>query len=249
MGSMGSLLRQLNSAERKQDYIVLPDQVWLDGIATSPGIVKQFVATEMAPPRRDTPVKGKHSRSPSHRDSKGRRTHHSEPKDPEPVGSSIEWQMTGRDEVGGLQLQIIPEFDTRRMHAGSMRNVCKDWVHTDLTSCVTPTPEDAIGYDVLKTPEELGLKAGDMIHAKRVKDIQPTRDKVIGDLLVEHLSGPLTSQNVVELTVVAKDVRERVIRVSLLSKVDSPIQFKVCTISSISVSTEHILINGAIVRP
>lgn len=30
--------------EGEQDYIVLPDQKWLDGICIAPGIVRQFVA-------------------------------------------------------------------------------------------------------------------------------------------------------------------------------------------------------------
>lgn len=30
--------------ELEQDYIVVPDQKWLDGICVSPGIVRQFVA-------------------------------------------------------------------------------------------------------------------------------------------------------------------------------------------------------------
>lgn len=28
-----------------QDYVVTPAQLWLDGIATSPGVIRQFVAT------------------------------------------------------------------------------------------------------------------------------------------------------------------------------------------------------------
>lgn len=32
------------SSERKQDYIVIPGQQWLDGICVAPGIVRQFVA-------------------------------------------------------------------------------------------------------------------------------------------------------------------------------------------------------------
>src|SRR5271168_839982 len=58
-GNMASLLRQMNPLTLKQDYIVLPVQKWLDGIATSPGIVKQFVAANMAPPRRATNQKSK----------------------------------------------------------------------------------------------------------------------------------------------------------------------------------------------
>lgn len=32
------------SGKKTQDYAVLPDQLWLDGIAVSPGVVRQFVA-------------------------------------------------------------------------------------------------------------------------------------------------------------------------------------------------------------
>lgn len=129
LGNMGLLLRRLNSKDRKQDYLVSPEQIWLDGIANSPGIVRQFVATEMAPPRRQksSPSSGA-TRSPgttNRRDNRSR-THGGDSDDEGPVGSSIEWQMTGRDEVGGLQLQIIPEFDVTLIHAGSMKNVCKD---------------------------------------------------------------------------------------------------------------------------
>ena len=36
---------QLNlKQDYKQDYVVVPGQPWLDGIATAPGQVKQFVA-------------------------------------------------------------------------------------------------------------------------------------------------------------------------------------------------------------
>ena len=35
---------QGKDGDRKQDYLVLPDQPWLDGIAVRPGIIRQFVA-------------------------------------------------------------------------------------------------------------------------------------------------------------------------------------------------------------
>jgi ubiquitin len=41
---MSTFLRRQNGIEKKQDYVVIPPQPWLDGIATSPGVVKQFVA-------------------------------------------------------------------------------------------------------------------------------------------------------------------------------------------------------------
>src|SRR6185369_3501299 len=37
-------------------------------------------------------------------------------------GATIEWQMTGADSWGGIQLQIIPEHDLKRIWAGN----CKD---------------------------------------------------------------------------------------------------------------------------
>lgn len=42
--NMATYLKQQNHVARKQDYLVLPSQKWLDGIATAPGLVKQFVA-------------------------------------------------------------------------------------------------------------------------------------------------------------------------------------------------------------
>lgn len=42
--NMATYLKQQNHVLRKQDYLILPSQPWLDGIATAPGLVKQFVA-------------------------------------------------------------------------------------------------------------------------------------------------------------------------------------------------------------
>jgi len=42
--NMATLLKRQNGIGKKQDYVVVPEQPWLDGIATSPGVVKQFVA-------------------------------------------------------------------------------------------------------------------------------------------------------------------------------------------------------------
>lgn len=42
--NMATYLKQKNNVLRKQDYITVPAQPWLDGIASSPGLVKQFVA-------------------------------------------------------------------------------------------------------------------------------------------------------------------------------------------------------------
>ncbi|KAF8244153.1 ubiquitin-domain-containing protein [Wilcoxina mikolae CBS 423.85] len=42
--NMATLLKRQNGIEKKQESVVVPGQPWLDGIATSPGMVKQFVA-------------------------------------------------------------------------------------------------------------------------------------------------------------------------------------------------------------
>jgi len=42
--NMATLLKRQNGIKKKQDYVVVPKQPWLDGIATGPSVVKQFVA-------------------------------------------------------------------------------------------------------------------------------------------------------------------------------------------------------------
>lgn len=55
-----------------QDYVVVPGQKWIDGIANGDGTVRQFVAAPL------------HS------------------------GLSVETQMTGKDAIGGIQIEITP---------------------------------------------------------------------------------------------------------------------------------------------
>lgn len=55
-----------------QDYLVLPEQPWLDGFAVAKGIIRQFVATPLG------------------------------------AGYSVEEQLSGRAEFGGIQLQAFP---------------------------------------------------------------------------------------------------------------------------------------------
>ncbi|MFZ4595779.1 MAG: hypothetical protein ACOYOF_16080 [Verrucomicrobiaceae bacterium] len=55
-----------------QDYVVVPDQPWLDGFAVEKGIIRQFVAMPLG------------------------------------TGYSVEEQLSGRAEFGGIQLQVHP---------------------------------------------------------------------------------------------------------------------------------------------
>ncbi|PWW73295.1 hypothetical protein C7212DRAFT_27919, partial [Tuber magnatum] len=64
-----------SSAKKKQDYIVVPPQPWLDGIATGPRVVKQFVAMPLG------------------------------------SGYSIEHQVTGKEDIGGIQMEISSVYN------------------------------------------------------------------------------------------------------------------------------------------
>jgi hypothetical protein len=210
-GDMGSFLRRMNSLAPKQDYIVLPDQKWVDGIATSPGLVKQFIAAKMTPPRREThqrsKVKAKSDKNYSH-------VHESEDDEETPTGATIEWQVTGQDAVGGVQLQIIPEFDVDNIHAGAKKDICKGGDNWYPISYVQPTPKDARSYDVLKSPQEEGLRVGDVIHVKDMKTRLKNREKLVRDLLVEAPI-TLTTQNVVELEIHHYKTREWIFNIHL----------------------------------
>jgi hypothetical protein len=43
IGNMNSLSHRLHPDHANQDYVVIPDQKWLDGIVTKLGSVSQFV--------------------------------------------------------------------------------------------------------------------------------------------------------------------------------------------------------------
>lgn len=122
-----SSLWQKKRTALEQDYIVLPEQEWLHGIATRPGIMKQFVASKMTVlareiPQSATPSGANHQESDRAFEStafSGFKT--------EGEGGTIEWQVTGRDDVGGIQLQIIPQFHRPDIFAGSVKNIIRDY--------------------------------------------------------------------------------------------------------------------------
>ncbi|KIJ11830.1 hypothetical protein PAXINDRAFT_101511 [Paxillus involutus ATCC 200175] len=101
-------LPQNVSAEGKQDYLPIggpTGQLWLDGISTSPGVVRQFVAMPL----------GK--------------------------GYTVEGQVTGAENVGGIQIDVFPKYDTTKIK----------FAH--------------LGYDIslYETSRQLGLKVGESI--------------------------------------------------------------------------------------
>lgn len=58
--------------EEPQNYLVVPDQPWLDGFSVGEAVIRQFVATPLS------------------------------------AGSSVEEQLTGKADVGGIQFQVYP---------------------------------------------------------------------------------------------------------------------------------------------
>ncbi|ETS85066.1 hypothetical protein PFICI_03091 [Pestalotiopsis fici W106-1] len=65
-------LKVQDKGDSIQDYVITPQQLWLDGFATSPGVVKQFVAMPLG------------------------------------TGYSVEAQVAGQEELGGIQLEVTP---------------------------------------------------------------------------------------------------------------------------------------------
>ncbi|KAJ2971626.1 hypothetical protein NUW58_g9363 [Xylaria curta] len=159
-------------------------------------------------------------------------------------GGTIEWQMTGKDEVGGIQLQIIPQFRLGRMFAGSMKDACPRECNGVLES-YQPVPHDAVVYNVLKTPEELGLGEGDYIHVRefeprpipewertdskgpgiryRMANRKETRRKIVADLATES---PFSSETL-ELEAVRNPLRERILTVRGANANKGPLRFRI----------------------
>lgn len=176
VGDMNSMMRRMNSISPKQDYLVTPEQLWLDGISTAPGIVKQFVATQMVgEPKQNRRKGGREKQETAHAQCSETQAAQNEP----PKGTSIEWQLTGTDAVGGIQLQIIPQHEIGRMHFSNVSNAVQkgdDWISD------TPTPQNFYRYLVLETPTTLRLNSGDTIWVKDLKKQQADRPKTVHDL-------------------------------------------------------------------
>lgn len=193
-GDIGSLLRYMNKLTPKQDYLVLPEQKWLDGVAISPGIVRQFVATPTAPPRQAHKRQSPMPRSQAEGLEESRK-----PPPRGPIGKSVEWQVTGQDAVRGVQLQIIPKLEVSQLFASTSKDVAKTQKESwHFISNIPGNLRATRQLDVLQTPEELEVKVREFIHFKDLSTRRPARLKTIRDLIAES-PVPITSQDVVNL--------------------------------------------------
>lgn len=102
-------------SDQPQDYLVCPDQPWLDGINAGDGYVKQFVAMPLG------------------------------------MGYTVEGQMTGKEEFGGIQIKVYEP------KPGRFPDKPPEPVHRD----------DAVTYnDPCDTASEMGIGAGGRMRQK-----------------------------------------------------------------------------------
>jgi hypothetical protein len=156
---------------------------YLGGIAIKPGVVRQVVATPTV--------------SRFHRDEEsglqGKPLSITANEAPYASGATIERQITGKDTIGGIQLQIIPQFDVENVYAGNLRDVisrdineARGGILGRFISYENPIPNSTVELDVLKTPRELGLSENEVIHIKNTAHRQKSREKLIKDLFMEE---------------------------------------------------------------
>lgn len=129
--------------KRPQNYIVLPDQPWLDGFAVEKGVIRQFVAVPLG------------------------------------EGYSVEEQLTGEAEFGGLQFQVFPlraETYFQRNIRGKIPTKLEDlFEELALFPPVTFAKRSAIGYacaPIMPAPagSEMGLGAGGQMRQEIYSD-------------------------------------------------------------------------------
>ena len=119
-----------------QDYVVLPEQPWLDGYCVEKGVIRQFVAMPL----------GK--------------------------GYTVEEQLTGAAQHGGLQIVVYPM--KRERYKQLMARVSR-WAHgphasADILYCAAPeamglAPGGRMRQEVYEDPH--GLDAWDQQHSRR----------------------------------------------------------------------------------
>ncbi|PTB65131.1 hypothetical protein BBK36DRAFT_1121948, partial [Trichoderma citrinoviride] len=156
-----------------QDYIIAPKQHRLDGIAVRRGMVKQFVTSNLKPSTLSHHTAALNAPSlvnslPEVNSSK----------------KTVKWQMSGKDEYSSMQLQVIPQFKLEHIFARNIKDVCSVSSDGHLES-YRPIPDNATRFNVLKTPEELGLCVGDVIYIKNLSQRHRPRGRVVRDLFSE----------------------------------------------------------------
>jgi len=190
--TMARLLQNSNLRDNKdwvQDYVVLSEQSRIDGIAIAPGYVSQFISTRMQAKASARKIKSvmedrrgfQHGKIGSMAVSSSTYT---------PAGRSVENQMTSKDAIGGIQLEIIPALDPTTMFFSKKPHIRSDFAsgwpvinEYDRHDVSEIKEQWADRLDPMKTPAELGFHPRDVIYMKDVRSIVPCRKKTLSDLL------------------------------------------------------------------
>ena len=213
--------RRLDGLADKQDYLVLPRQARLDGVATKSGVVKQFIATQRIPPADQAArfLAGEVTNVNLGLTEGQRRF-----KNHKIANISIEWQMSGKGNVGGIQLQFIPEHDIEHMRFSNTPDHILENGH--LKSHFTPAPSNAKSLDLFKNPSEQNIDLGDTLHVKDTKHVQPERLKTVKDLWSES-PFTLDSTEDIDLDIFYRAPSVRLFAVYLPDATLAPISFEV----------------------
>jgi hypothetical protein len=182
----------INMDEHDQDYIVLPNQSRLDGITIIPGCVSQFVSTKMKPvelAKKGLDPMKKRVAVETNTDNL--------------LGSSIEHQVINEDNIGGIQLEIIPALDPTTMFFSKQSRMRSyfptGWPVINEFDRHDVEENKHLGthrLDPMKTPAELGFKPGDCFYMKDLQQLQPCRPKRFLTLSENslHATRPKTSE-------------------------------------------------------
>lgn len=123
-----------------QDYLVLPDQPWLDGFVVEKGIIRQFVAMPLG------------------------------------AGYSVEEQLTGKADFGGIQIQVFPMKAVIYFREEVLPSLPKTLAEIlpDLLPVSKQVLEDRILYSghssMMRIEESMGLGAGGQMKQEIYQD-------------------------------------------------------------------------------
>jgi hypothetical protein len=130
-----------NLQAHPQNYLVLPEQPWLDGFAIHKGVIRQFVAMPLG------------------------------------AGYSVEEQITGKPDIGGIQLQVFPlraEAYFRSQLAErlpkSLEDLIDELVGTDLLRSSMQFRLNSASSSLVMESAAMGLGAGGRMRQEIFED-------------------------------------------------------------------------------
>lgn len=115
-----------------QDYVVTPNQPWLDGFSVGDGVIRQFVAMPLG------------------------------------SGYSVEEQITGKAEFGGIQIQAFPMKAKYYFESVIRAKLPKRLA--DVLYQLMPPLHSRVLCSPMKQPQDMGLGGGGLMHQEIYED-------------------------------------------------------------------------------